>query len=120
MKLAVVGKTVISPLNLGTCVSYELCGDRITIRFLGIVPVGTIQLADIREFRLASRGEPSGLAFAMNWILYYCWRPAHKPIYLLRTPARHCFLKLSHQSQQQLRSAISRSRESARTLKKAA
>ena len=111
MGVAEVEKIMISPLNLGTCVSYELCGDRINIRFLGLISVGTIELKKISTFRIASREEPSGLAFLINLILYYLWRPAHKPIYLLRTSnGKRYFIKLSHEMQQQLQKAMKRGR----------
>ncbi|WP_372794747.1 hypothetical protein [Pontiella sp.] len=120
MKQEVIGKTIISPLNLGTCFSYELCGAEIRIRFLGIMPAGSIPLQEVREFRVATRSEAPGLAFKMNHFLYYCWRPAYHPIYLLRTQNARHFLKLNHASQLRLRKAVKRSRAGAQAWPKAA
>lgn len=123
MELVTSERNIISPLNLGTCVSYELCGDRINIRFLGLILIGKIELKKISTFRLASRGEPSGLAFLINLILYYLWRPAHKPIYLVRTSnGKSYFIKLSHDKQLQFQKAAKRGRRRKPTsvLKKAA
>jgi hypothetical protein len=121
MKPKGVGTIMISPLNLGTCVSYEMRGDQIIIRFLGIITVGKIQVQDIRELRQATRAETSSIAFALNELLFYFWRPAYRPIYLMKTrQGKYFFLKLSHCSQKQLRMAIRRFREPAGQLKKAA
>lgn len=120
MKPAVVGKTVISPLSLGTFVSYELRGDRLVMRFLGLLPVGVIGLSEVSELRLAAPGEPALFTLTMNALLYYFHPSAYRPVYVLRAGRRRCFLKLSRRPLQQLQSAIRRARHPARVHKKAA
>jgi hypothetical protein len=122
MQEAAIGKTTLSPLSSGSCFSYELCGNKIVVRFLGIVPVQEIRMAEILHLRLASRAETAPLVFLLNWLTFYFCRPAYNPIYLLKTRKGKCyFMKLTTDSHRKLRQAIGRDRHPCRrTEKKAA
>ena len=121
MKPLNTGKTMLSPLHPGSYVSYELCGDRITIRLLGIAPAGTIRLEEISLLRLAARNEVPIFAFALNWMLFYCWRPAYRPFYLMKTAdGKSYFPRLSPRMQKQLLLAMKRCSHPARAQRKAA
>ncbi len=122
MQQATVGKTMLSPLSSGSCFSYELCGNKIVARFLGIVPVKKIGLTEIRYLRLATRDEPAPLVFLLNWMAFYFNRRAYNPIYMLQTrKGKRYFMKLNTSAHRKLRMAISRCQKPFRqTEKKAA
>ncbi len=121
MQQATVGKTTLSPLNSGSCFSYELCGNRIVVRFLGIVPVKKIGLAEIRYLRVATRDEPAPLVFLLNWMAFYFNRRAYNPIYMLQTyKGKRYFMKLNTSAFQRLKKALFRFQKPARQTPKAA
>ena len=121
MTQSTIGKTTLSSVHLGSCISYKLCGNEITVNMLGLVPIRKIRLADIRTLRLASRKEVPRLVFALNWMLYYLWHPAYRPIYFLQTvDGKRYFPRLSHLMHKQLLLAMKRDRSSARAIQQAA
>lgn len=121
MKTETIGKTKLSPLHLGSFVSYELSGNIITVRMLGVFPIKHVRINDIRTLRLATRDEVSSLAFMMNLMLYYCWRSAYRPIYLLQAAdGKYYFLRLSHAMQNRLLLAMKRVHRSDHAIREAA
>lgn len=121
MQQATIGKTMLSPLNSGSCLSYELCGNEIVVRFLGIVPIKKIRLAEIQYLRLATSDEPAPFVFFLNWMAFYFNRRAYNPIYLLQTRKGKCyFIKLNTSSFRRLKKALRRFQDPSSQTQKAA
>lgn len=109
MKNKTVGKTLLSPVSLSFPVSYELQGDHIIGRFLGIIPYMRIHVAAVHYLRLATRSEASPMYLLFNWPHFMAHRRSVRPVYVLQTRSRHrIFLKLGGEAHFKLRQAIGR------------
>ena len=109
MKRNVIGKTLISPLSLGSPCSFELRGDQIVGRFLGFIPIRKIHLANINYLRLATRDEVHPIYLLLNWSHFFSSRRTSCPVYLLQTGKRgKILLKLKGDMHFKLRQVIGR------------
>lgn len=110
MKTELIGKTQISSISFGSPCSYELCGDHMIGRFLGLLPVNKIHLGAVHYLRLATRNEVSPLYFLLNWPqLLLARHRSSCPVYILQTRKGHkVFLKMEGGAHFRLRKAIAR------------
>lgn len=106
-----MSRSVISPAGLGSPLTYELCSDRIVVRFLGLVPLRLIALEDVLCLRLASQDEMPSLLLPLNWIHFLPRRRSLRPVYLLQTfSGKRLFLRLASGAHFRLRRAIAQSK----------
>jgi hypothetical protein len=108
-----IGKTLLNPASLHSICSYELTGNIIRRRLLGLIPVQSIHLADVQYLRLATYDElltPTYLLF--HWPRLLPHHRSVRPVYVLQTKTRRrIFLKLEAGAHFKLRQAIGRKRE---------
>jgi hypothetical protein len=105
-----IGKNRIASVSFGSPCSYELSGDQIVVRFLGLIPIGKVHLGAVHYLRLATRHEVTPLYFLLNWpqMLLASHRSVC-PVYILQTrKGQKLFLKMTGGSHFRLRQAISR------------
>lgn len=110
MKTEPIGKSIISAVSFGSPCSYELVGDHMVGRFLGLVPICKIHLGAVHYLRLATRNEVSPVYFMLNWpqMLLASHRSVC-PVYLLQTrKGQKVFLKMEGGAHYRLRKAIAR------------
>jgi hypothetical protein len=102
-------KEHLSSFGPGSACSYELCGEYILARFLGVIPVKRIHLAAVYYLRLATLREAPVLFRLFNWVHFLPHRRATRPVYILQTRSRHrIFLKLTNGVHFKLRQAINK------------
>ena len=107
-----IGKTQLSPLSISSPFTSELCGDRIVVRFLGLIPWKYIFLSDIHYLRLATRDEVSLAYLLLNYSNFFFHRRHGHPVYVIQTKqGRNLFLKLAGGAHFRLRQAIGRQAE---------
>ncbi|MDF7800472.1 hypothetical protein P4C99_13425 [Pontiellaceae bacterium B1224] len=105
-----IGKNRIASASLGSPWSFELSGDQIVVRFLGLIPVSKVHLGAVHYLRLATRNEVTPLYFLLNWpqMLLASHRSVC-PVYILQTrKGQKLFLKMAGGAHFRLRQAISR------------
>ena len=110
MKAEPIGKSTIARVSLGSPCSYELNGDHMIGRFLGMIPISKIHLGAVHYLRLATRSEVSPLYFLLNWpqMLLSSHRSVC-PVYILQTrKGQKVFLKMEGGAHFRLRQAIAR------------
>ena len=104
------GKSKIASVSFGSPCSYEINGDHIIGRFLGMIPIFRIHLGAIHYLRLATRCEVSPLYFILNWPQMLL--ASHRsicPVYVMRTlKGQKIFLKMKSGAHFRLRQAIAR------------
>ena len=99
----------LSTFGFGSLCSYELRGEHIVGKLLGLVPVVRIHLAAIHYLRLASLTEVPALFLAFNWVHFLAHRRSVRPVYVLQTRMRHrLYLKLDSTTHFKLRQKIGR------------
>ncbi|QBG46190.1 hypothetical protein EGM51_01770 [Verrucomicrobia bacterium S94] len=104
-----IGKTKIAPVSPGSLFSYELYGDYLIRRFLGLLPVTRVHLGAVRYLRLATRNEISLSNMLLNGLQLMNRQRSKHPVYILHTrKGRKMFLKLESGSHFRLRQAIAR------------
>lgn len=105
-----IGKTKIANPSLGSPFSFELRGDHIVQRFLGLIPAGKVHLGAVHYLRLATRNEVSPLYFLLNWPqLLLASKRSTCPVYVLQTrKGQKMFLKMRGGEHFRLRQAIAR------------
>ncbi len=109
MKDNAAKKEILSACAPGSPCSYELCGQHVIVRFLGLIPVKRIHLAAVCHLRLATLRETPLLYRLFNWIHFLPHRRASRPVYMLQTRSRHrIFLKLTNGVHFRLRQAINK------------
>ena len=105
-----VGKTTLASVSLGSPFSFELKGDHLIQRFLGLIPTGKVHLGAINYLRLATRNEMSPFYFLLNWpqMLLSSHR-CTRPVYVVQTrKGNKLFLKMEGGEHFRLRQAIAR------------
>jgi len=108
-----LGKTLLHPVSLGSVCSYELNGNIILARLLGVIPIQKIHLADIHYLRLATHDELSAVFLLFNWPRFLPHRRSCRPVYVLQTKTRRrIFLNLAGYAHFRLRNAIGQIHES--------
>ncbi len=109
MSAKIAGKHVLSSLSFGSLYSYELAGEEIIGRLLGIAPVFRIHLSAVHYLRLAAPSEAPPTFLLFNWIHFLPHRRALRPVYVLQIRSHHrIFLKLDATAHFKLRQAIGR------------
>ncbi len=109
MKSNDIGKAVLTPTALDAPISYELCGNAIIGRFLGLIPMQHIELGSVHFLRLAARSEVNPVHLLINWRHFLIRARSRSPIYILQTHKRQrIFLKLDGRAHFKLRQAIGR------------
>jgi hypothetical protein len=109
MKSTPPKKEHLSSFGPGTLCSYELCGEYILARFMGVIPVKRIHLGAVYYLRLATLREAPVVFRLFNWVHFLPHRRASRPVYILQTRSRHrIFLKLTHGVHFKLRQAINK------------
>ena len=105
-----IGRKKLSPASIGSPCSYELMGEYIVGRFLGIIPIARIHLGAVHYLRLATRNETNPLYLLLNWPQFLMSsRRAVRPVYILQTrKGQRLFLKLEGGEHFRLRQAIAR------------
>lgn len=95
---------------MGSACSYELRGDRIIGRFMGLLPVRQIQLSNVDYLRLATRDEIPPLYMLLNWSHFLTHRRTFCPVYVLQTNKKHnrILLKLKGDMHFKLRQVLGR------------
>ena len=110
MTTKAVGRTKIASVSFGSPFSFELRGDHIIQRFLGVIPMGKVHLGAVHYLRLATRNEVSPLYFILNW--QQMLLASHRstcPVYVLQTrKGRKLFMKMEGSEHFRLRQAIGR------------
>jgi hypothetical protein len=113
MKHKTVGCTQLCPLSFGSLVSYELCGDHIIVKLLGLVQIKSINVAAVSYLRLAVRAEVSPFYYLFHWPKIMKRGRYLRPVYVLQTRKRHrIFLRLDGDAHFRLRQAIARHSDS--------
>lgn len=106
---SVVGNTKLASVSFSSPCSYELQGDRLIGKLLGLFPILNIHVAAVHYLRLATRSEVSPLYMLFNWAQFLPHRRSIRPVYVLQTRSRHrIFLKLEGAGHFKLRQAIGR------------
>lgn len=109
MKSNDIGKAVLTPAALDAPISYELCGNQIIGRFLGLIPMQHIDLDSVHFLRLAARSEVNPVHLLINWRHFLIRARSGSPVYILQTRRRQrIFLKLTGGAHFRLRQAIGR------------
>jgi hypothetical protein len=104
-----IGKTLLSSVSMGSPCSSELQGDKIIVRFLGLITIHQIHLSDVHYLRLATRDEVSPAYLLFNWLQFLPHRRSVRPVYILQSRNRQrLFLKLEGGAHFKLRQAIAR------------
>ncbi|WP_372796272.1 hypothetical protein [Pontiella sp.] len=105
-----VGKTKVAAVSLGSPFSFELSGDHLVRRFLGLIPTGRVHLGAVHYLRLATRHEVSPLYFMLNWPqLLLASHRSSCPVYVIQTrKGNRMFLKMRGGEHFRLRQAIAR------------
>ncbi len=104
--------TLLTPFSIGSPCAHKLQGDCIVSYFLGLFPIRTIPLSEIRYLRLATRREAGPAYLLFNWISFLPHRRSIRPVYVLQTKGRlRIFLKLENGAHFKLRQAIGRTNE---------
>ena len=108
-----VGKSKISSVSFGTLCSYELSGDYLIGRFLGLIPIGRIHLSTVHYLRLAARQEVSLIYLVLNWPqMLLASHRSISPVYILKThKGQKVFLKMKGGAHFRLRQAIAQHNE---------
>ncbi len=105
-----IGKNRLSSVSFGSPFSFELKGDYIICRFLGLIPVSKVHLGAVHYLRLATRHEVTPLYLILNWPQMLL--ASHRsicPVYILQTrKGQKLFLKLAGGAHFRLRKAIAR------------
>lgn len=103
-------KSKITSVSFGSPFSYEMKGEYLIRRFLGIFPVSHVHLGAVHYLRLAARNEVSPAYFLMNWpqLLLANYRQI-SPVYILQTrKGQTFFLKMKGGAHFRLRQSIAR------------
>jgi len=101
--------TLLSPFSIGSPCAHRLQGDRVVSYFLGIFPVQTLPLSEVRYLRLATRREAAPTYLLFNWPSFLPHRRSIRPVYVLQARGRRrIFLKLESGAHFKLRQAIGR------------
>lgn len=110
MAIKTVGKAKIVSVSFGSPFSFELKGDHVLVKLLGVVPVGKVHLGAIHFLRLATKNEVSPIYFVLNWPQMLLVSQRSKcPVYILQTRKGHkFFLKMEGGAHFRLRQAIAR------------
>lgn len=110
MSIELKDRCIISAFQFGSICSYELQGEYIVARFLGLMPIRRFHLGAVYYLRLASRSEVPPHFLLFNWLHFLSIRRARRPIYVLQTRSTHhrIFLKMESSAHFRLRQAIAR------------
>ena len=110
MKNKTATKFRISSISFGSPISFELNGDHVIGRLLGLIPICKIHLKAVLYLRLASRHEVSPLFFMLNWPqMLLASHRAICPVYVLQTrKGQKIFIKMKGGGHFRLREAIAR------------
>lgn len=99
----------LTPFGIGSLFSYDVSGEYIIGRLLGLFPVRRFHLASTHYLRLACRSDASYVFLFFNWINFMPHRRSSRPVYILQTRSRYrIFLKLDGATHFRLRQAIAR------------
>lgn len=108
-----IKRTLLAPLLLGTFCSYEIKGNDLVCRFLGILPISRTHLSTVHYLRLATRSDTSLLYFILNFPCFmFVSHRSVRPIYVLQTQKkRRILMKLKGGAHFKLRQAIAQHSE---------